>query len=209
MWWPASFSPFKFTTWADGRSTLVSAKGKFFPRFVLGFYRRGSANRMILVRSGRETSTGYKHCYLGQRLLSCTVQDCTLSLIYLYWIYSMLVILPRLSVLSLRQGHVGGPLPSFSNSSTWPLSNRHSISLFVVAYCWTAEVCISLDFLWRRSIHLSPPTPPPLNVLWFHFYGTSVGKLDKSYYTFLKTSNSNTVINVQVIIKDDIKFSSL
>jgi hypothetical protein len=32
------------------------------------------------VRSGRETSAGYKRCYPGQR---CNVQGCTLSLIYL------------------------------------------------------------------------------------------------------------------------------
>jgi hypothetical protein len=33
-----------------------------------GFYtcRSGSASRMILVRSGRETFTGYNHCYPGQ-----------------------------------------------------------------------------------------------------------------------------------------------
>jgi hypothetical protein len=36
----------------------------------LGFYRSGTASCMILVRSGEETSTGYKHCYQGQRFFT-------------------------------------------------------------------------------------------------------------------------------------------
>ncbi len=34
------------------------------------FYYSGSASRMISVRCGRETYTGYKHCYPGQSLLA-------------------------------------------------------------------------------------------------------------------------------------------
>jgi hypothetical protein len=77
---------------------------------------------MILVRSDRKTSTvrytntasrgkGFRHT------INRTVH---LLLNYLFWVYSMLVILPMcLIVRRLRQDYVGGPLPpyrlSFSN----------------------------------------------------------------------------------------------
>jgi hypothetical protein len=38
---------------------------------------------MILVRSRRETSTGYKHCYPGQRFFGVPYKDGTLSLSHL------------------------------------------------------------------------------------------------------------------------------
>ena len=78
--------------------------GKDFPNNTshwshIGFFSSGAAIPMILVWSGRET-----------------VQDCTLSLIYLFWMYSVLVILPRLYGRWLRRGYVVGPLPTYSLS---------------------------------------------------------------------------------------------
>ncbi len=59
-----------------------------------GFYRSGSANRMILVRYDRVTSTGYTVKAKGFRR---TVKKSTFSLIYLFCMYSMMVILPKLN----------------------------------------------------------------------------------------------------------------
>jgi hypothetical protein len=53
--------------------------GKLIQFFVcihrLGFYRSGLASHMTVVRTGREASTGYKHCCLGQRFSPYCTQD--------------------------------------------------------------------------------------------------------------------------------------
>ncbi len=56
-----------------------------------------SGRRSILVKSGRETSTEYQlpAMLAREKVFRRTVQDCTLSLIYLFWMYLMFVILPR------------------------------------------------------------------------------------------------------------------
>ncbi len=51
----------------------------------------------------REASTEYIPCEPG-KIFRCTVQDCTLSLVYFYKMYSVLVILPRLTFTQLETG---------------------------------------------------------------------------------------------------------
>ncbi len=63
---------------------------------------------------GAVASIEYQHCSASQaKDIRRTVNDCTLSLIYFYMMFSPLVILSRLkrTVLRLRQGYVGGPCP--------------------------------------------------------------------------------------------------
>jgi hypothetical protein len=74
---------------------------------TLGFYSK-EVSRAILVRSGRETSARYKHCYPGQRIFGTHrtgLYRYTCSHQFFLNVYSKLVFLPRLNC---KQW--GGPL---------------------------------------------------------------------------------------------------
>ncbi len=67
---------------------------------VLGFYRNGSASRIILLRSGRKTSTVYTPCYPRQRFFELPYGLYTFSHLFVLDVivqFSVLVILPRIN----------------------------------------------------------------------------------------------------------------
>jgi hypothetical protein len=85
---------------------------------------KGLPCHMILVRSGRETSTAYKPCLPGTDTVQVE-QYSTLPLVYLFCLYVKLVFL-----LTLNRCYVGGPSPHAPYIG-YPLRLRHNKGLIL------------------------------------------------------------------------------
>ncbi len=105
-------------------------------------YVSGSASRIILVRSGRETYRGYKHCHQEGFSLYCTLGLYTFSHL-LFWMYLTVLRIHDILVRIRIQIHGSMPLTNGSRSGSWYFRHwpsRHqqetNFNKYFSAYCF-------------------------------------------------------------------------
>jgi hypothetical protein len=91
-WWEGS----RVWLWRFGRGGAYPSQRCTGPT---GFYNSGSANLIIWVRSGRETSSVYEPCWPGEAFSSHRYTTETPSLVYLFWMYCKYLLRVRVRIL--------------------------------------------------------------------------------------------------------------